>query len=72
MTDRHAAYVVTLSGDVREDDASAIIQAIEMIRGVLSVRPVVADIALHIAEERANEAWRERLLDVVRESRTRS
>lgn len=42
MTDRHAGYVVALDTNIREDDAEAIIAAIGMIKGVLSVQPVVA------------------------------
>ncbi len=43
MTDRHAGYVVALGEDIREDDAEAIMAAISMIKGVLSVQPVIAD-----------------------------
>lgn len=43
MTDRHTGYVVTLSSDIREDDAQAIVDAIRMVKGVLSVEPVTAD-----------------------------
>jgi hypothetical protein len=63
VTDRHAGYIVTLPEDQREDDADATLQAIRMIRGVVSVEPVVADAALHVAEHRAWYALRG---DVVR------
>lgn len=43
MTDRHAGYVVALGEDIREDDAEAIMAAISMIKGVLSVQPVIAE-----------------------------
>lgn len=55
MTDRHAGYIVTLADDVREDDAEHVINALRMVRGVLSVKPVVADIELHMATERAKQ-----------------
>ena len=58
MTDRHAGYLVTLDRDIREDDAEAIMAAIHMIKGVISVKPVVADIGLHIAAERRDGDWR--------------
>lgn len=59
MTDRHAGYVITLEEDVREDDAAAIKTALSMIKGVLSVEPVVSDPGLHIAEERAwHRIWK--------------
>lgn len=53
MTDRHSGYVITLDHDIREDDAERIITALRQIRGVVDVRPVVADgIEQHIAESR--------------------
>lgn len=53
MTDRHCGYVVTLEHDVREDDAQQIVTALSMTKGVLSVEPIVSDMTLSIAEERA-------------------
>ncbi len=43
MTDLHKGYVVVLDEDIPEDEAKAIIQAIQMIRGVVVVKPVLAD-----------------------------
>jgi hypothetical protein len=65
VTDRIKAYVVTLEADVREDDAEAITGALKCIRGVLSVKPVVADISGHIAEERARQELGEKLWAVL-------
>ena len=66
MTDRHAAYIVTLADDVRADDAEQIIAALGMVKGVLSVKPVVADnFAAHIERERVGRQWREALLDLL-------
>lgn len=53
MTDRLAGFIVTLEKDIREDDAQATINAIRCLRGVLSVKPIVSDFDLHMAEERA-------------------
>jgi hypothetical protein len=53
VTDRHSGYVVTLAADVRDDDAQAIITALRMVRGVISVEPVIADIQSLIADESA-------------------
>lgn len=64
MTDRHAGYVVTLAADLREDDAQATINAIRMIRGVVSVEPVLGGVDVHIAEERAEAQWRQRIADL--------
>lgn len=64
MTDRHAAYIVTLSEDIREDDAEeSILVAIRMIKGVASVKPVLSDqVDQQIAAERRDIAWRHALL----------
>ena len=51
MTDRHAGYIVTLEKELRSDDAEAIINALRMVRGVLSVEPVVSDPIGHIAKQ---------------------
>lgn len=61
MTDRHAGYVVTLSEDIREDDAEAIINAIRMVKGVINVRPIVSNVELMIAEDRTDQEWREKI-----------
>jgi hypothetical protein len=67
MSDRHSGYIVTLERDLRADDAEAIMQAIQMIRGVLSVTAVVWDINTHIAEQRAQNAYRQKLLRLLEE-----
>jgi hypothetical protein len=61
MTDRHAGYIVVLDEDIREDDAELIINAIRMVKCVQSVVPVVSDYSVHIAEERADAKWREKM-----------
>lgn len=66
MTDRHAGYIVALREDLREDDAEAVMTALRMVRGVLAVEPVVASAELHIAQARADAAWRERLSALAR------
>ena len=62
MTDRHAGYVVALAKDIREDDAQeGVLNAIRMIKGVVSVEPVVADIGTQLAENRRDSDWRKAL-----------
>lgn len=65
MTDRHAGYIVTLAQDIREDDAKAVITALRMVKGVMSVEPVVADIQYHLAEQRINREWTDRLYAMI-------
>ena len=57
MTDHHSGYIVTLATDIREGDAEAIINALRMVKGVLSVKPLVDDHCQHIANERAYREW---------------
>lgn len=42
MTDRIKGFTVTLKHDIREDDFQRILEAVEMIRGVGHVEPVLA------------------------------
>lgn len=69
MTDRHAAYIVVLDEDIREDSgrAEATLIALRMIHGVVSVEPVTADISLVIARGRRDRQWSEALSRVVSE-----
>lgn len=68
MTDRHAGYVVTLASDIREDDAEAIIAALSMVKGVISVKPIIANLDQQIAQVRVDGQWRERLWALLREA----
>lgn len=43
MSDRHIGYVVVLDTALRDDDSAEIIKAIRLLRGVVSVQPVVRD-----------------------------
>jgi hypothetical protein len=61
MSDRHAGYLVTLAEDVKDEDAQAIIAALGMVKGVLKVRPVVANPMTYIGRDRADVEWRERI-----------
>jgi hypothetical protein len=68
MTDRHMGYVVHLAGDVRKDDAEAVISALRMIKGVAAVTPVTAaDAATVIASRRRDSEWTARLGALTRE-----
>jgi hypothetical protein len=61
MTDRYAGYIVVLEDNIREDDAAHVINAIRMVKGVLSVAPVPDDYQQYIAERRRDDQWREAL-----------
>lgn len=53
MTDRHRGYVVVLEQNVRSDDAQEIINALKMVKGVLTVKPIINDANDEINEARA-------------------
>jgi uncharacterized membrane protein len=61
MTDRYHTLTVVLGTDIRADDAEAIINAIQQIRGVISASGVVADPVSHMAVERARRDIADRL-----------
>jgi hypothetical protein len=67
VTDRHSGYIVTLEQEVREDDAEVIIAAIGMIKGVLTVDPVVADATRHIERRRARSQLINKLIAIADE-----
>lgn len=67
MTDRYYALSVVLRHDTRDDDAQAIIQAIQMVKGVLSVEPHVADMETWAAEARVKVELRQRLFEVLQD-----
>ena len=66
MTDRLNALTVVLDGNIRTDDAEALIAAIGQLRGVLSVTGNVADIDSHVAEQRVRHALEQKLFEVLR------
>ena len=65
MTTRHSGYVVALEQDIRKDDAEAVIAALRMVRGVLSVTPLESEPAQFIAEARRDVLWQERLAEAI-------
>ncbi len=65
MTDRYIAFTVTLDKEIRQDDCEPIIQAIQMIKHVRSVQPVIADAATYWAKESAMMELRTKLFDIL-------
>lgn len=65
MTDRHAAYIVILEDDIREDDAEPVLTALRMIHGVASVEPVVSGYPFAVARSRRDDLWRNALSKLV-------
>lgn len=65
--DRHAGYIVTLNKNIREDEAKPILEALAMIKGVMSVEPVIDTPEIHIAESRAKQKFHKKLLKLLKE-----
>lgn len=63
MTDRYSGFVVSLEKDIREDDAQATIAAIQQIKGVIGVQPVVGDAGQLIEASRIRRSVLEILRD---------
>lgn len=68
MTDRLAGVVVTFEQNIREDNAEATIAALQQVKGVLSVEPVVGDVSLAMAESRAKHEVTMRVYEALRDA----
>jgi len=66
MTDRHSGYVIALAEDIREDDAEAVLTALRMVKGVMSVTPIISDGHADIVAMRVDRHWRERIEGLLR------
>ncbi len=65
MTDRINALTVVLENDIRTDDADLLVNAISMIKGVISVEKNVSDSESYIASERARMKLGTKLWEVI-------
>lgn len=65
MSDRIKGLTVTLKPGMRDDDAQRIIDAIEMIAGVVDVQAHVVDSAHHMAVASARIELREQIRDIL-------
>lgn len=66
MTERAGGFVVTLKDDIREEETADVLRALSMVRGVLTVKPVDGDMALHMAEDRVRHRYYMAMHDAVR------
>ncbi len=66
MTDRFNSITVLFEKDIRKDDAQHIIDAIKMIRGVLSIKANIYDVNSCLAEERARMELRMKLHELLK------
>jgi hypothetical protein len=65
MTDRFHTLTVVLDKDIRDDDAEALMNAIRMMKRVISVDGIVSDYDSHMAEERVRRELGEKLLAIL-------
>ena len=64
MTDRINTITVVLEKEIREDDCESILNAIRMIKGVLSVSANVADPSDYLAIRRARHELMKKIYEV--------
>ena len=65
MTTRYHSLIAVLENNIRDDDAMAIISAIKMIKGVISVSGEEADPESYMAEKRALKKLRDQMADIL-------
>lgn len=65
MTDRLKGVLVTFSGDIRDDDAAPILEAIKMIKGVLTVKPYVTGMEDYMLYEKGLLESIRRIMDFI-------
>lgn len=66
MSDRHAGFVVTLDQDLKDEDAEEIANAIRCLQHVVTVRPVVSNIEMHLCREQVRHELMQKLWDVLK------
>ena len=67
MTDRLKGFTITLEKDVRDDDADGIINALKMVKGVASVKPLTKNPVDDMARTRVFGEMREIQREIVRD-----
>ena len=66
MTDRINGLTVVLTHDIRDDDCQCIIDAILMIKGVLSVKTNISDhFDNHVASERVRRELTDKMWEII-------
>ena len=68
MTDRVKGFTVTLERDVRDDDFQRIMEAVEMIQGVLHVEPSLSTPQDHMVRTRLKSDITRNILKLIDET----
>lgn len=66
MSDRICGFVVILEKDLREEGADQLMQSIRLLKGVVDVRPQIADLETNIGYSRGKLAIKEKLMEFLR------
>jgi len=66
MTDRYHSLTVVLDRDIRTDDAETTINAIKMIKNVLSVKGIVSNVDSNMAYSRAKHELTSKIWDILK------
>lgn len=69
MTARVKGFTVTLERDIKQEDFQRILEAVEMITGVLHVEPVLATGKDHITRMRLKNDITRNILKVIDETK---
>lgn len=67
MTDRIKGLIVTLDDDYREDDVQRVVDAIQMIKCVLTVAKSVTNIDDHMARHRVRDELTRKMLGLLKD-----
>ena len=65
MTDRYNYLTVALEFDLRSDDAQALIEAVKMLKGVLTVEPHVVNGTDFTSEARVRQEIVKKLIGII-------
>ena len=66
MTDRYNTLTVVLEHEIREDDAEHLLNAIRMLKGVLSVSGNVSDMTDYMVKETAKFELKQKLFELLK------
>jgi len=68
MTDKVKGFTVTLKKNIREDDFQRILEAVEMITGVLHVEPVLVTSLDYMVRQRLKHEITMNILKLIEET----
>lgn len=65
MTDRIHSIMVVLEKDIRDDEIQPLLDAIQLLRGVLKVKANVTDVDAELAQSRAYQKLRGEVMSLL-------